>query len=124
MTETGQNNDLDSVKKQLLNDNRYNDIYNKAEVILRDLRLNSSIPGYELMKLTCCIKIILDFEDENDIYDLLGRISIIPSPNVPKMVIKDVRPEEQWMTEAIRAAGIQEDVLTFISQICDIISKS
>lgn len=114
-------NDLDLAKKQLLDDKRYNVIYNKSQVILRELGLNSSIPGYELIRQACCIQIIFNYEEDDDVYNLLGRISMIP---LPSKIIKDIRPEKHWMIEAIRAAGIQEDALTFVSNVCSEILKS
>lgn len=120
-TEMCKKRDYMEDKKRLFNDERYVTIYEKTFGILREFGLNPTLPGYELIRRACCIKIILEYENDVDVYNMLEGTCMIP---LKTSIIKDIRSEEQWMIEVLRVAEIEKGALDFVSEICSKIQNS
>ena len=76
------------------------------------------MPGYTLLSKSCYMYIMLNYENIEDIYTLLGKITVIP---LNKEV--GICQEEQWMKEALRAVGIEIGVFDFIKKISRQVKK-
>ena len=101
-------------KRKLSANKNYARVYTRACGKLRRYGINTEIPGYTLLVYAICIRVILNIDIEEDIYQLLEKVTIVPSI---APVIKNIYPAEQWMKESLRAAGIGRDVMEFIEEI-------
>ena len=101
-------------KRKLCADKHYSKLYTKAFGKLRRYGINPEVPGYTLIVYAVCIRVILDMDIDEDIYQLLEKVTIVPSVSTR---IKNVYPAEQWMREALKAVGINTQVMDFVEEI-------
>jgi len=85
---------------------------------LRRCNINQKMPGFTLLSKSCYMYIMMDYDNIDDIYLLLGKVTVIP---VNRSV--GICQEEQWMKEALRAAGIEIGVFEFIQQISELVKE-
>ena len=85
---------------------------------LRKYNINPKMPGFALLSKSCYMYIMMDYDNMDDIYLLLGKITIVP---VNKF--GGICQEEQWMKESLRAVGIETGVFDFIKEISEQVKK-
>ena len=101
-------------KEKMVNDSRYGEIFQEAQGKMRMTGIKENMPGYMLMIYAYCAMKILGYENDHDLFEFVGIITVVPSINP---VIKDIHPTEQWMKECLRAIGIQDDPIDFLKKI-------
>lgn len=96
---------------------RYPGLYNRANALLRREKINPQVPGYELLKIAI---VIWHVEKSYSWKELLKKVKdegkVIPS-NKELVSAKD--EVEQWMLEAIKAAGIDISVEKYVKQLSE-----
>lgn len=85
---------------------------------LRKYNINPKMPGFSLLSKSCYMYIMMDYDNIDDIYLLLGKITVIPVNKYG-----GICQEEQWMKESLRAVGIETGVFDFIKQISEQVKK-
>lgn len=95
-------------------------IESRARELLRVKELHNELPGFELLVTAIAVKIILEYEFEEDIYQMVERVLTVPTIYP---VIKDINPVEQHLKEVLRAAGHKEAPIDFIEDSAELIQK-
>ena len=99
---------------------KYQKVYMKASGKMREMGMYIDMPGFALYIQASCIQSILKYERDEDIFELLEKVMLVPASPV---TIKDIHPIEQWMTEALRASGIKEEPMEFLKKLVIEIEK-
>lgn len=108
-------------KETLKKSPEYATIYRMVSGRMRERGLYTDMPGFAMILQACCIKSILKYDTEEEIYEMVEQIMIVPSIYP---VIKDIHPIEQWMKEVLRASGIKEDPMEFVENLVKEVEKA
>ena len=115
-------NDQKNLKKNVVNENGK---LEAQEILLEEIKknllskkLNPKMPGYGLLVEACYKHILLKCDNIDNIYLLLGRISVVPLDNNT-----GIGKENLFMKESLEEAGIKIGVFQFIRQVSEEVCK-
>ena len=97
----------------------YPGLYAKTDEYLRRESINHTIPGYEFLRKAIVIRKVEGRILSEELFEKIKEGSVVPANEKKPDDRDDV---EQWMLEAIRSAGIDISVESFIDQIANEIS--
>ena len=87
---------------------------------LRVRGIDPEMPGHNMLMISIEATVQRGELTEKEIIKYLQKSKIL----IPKVrVVVNRTPEIQWMTEAIRSIGYNEDVITFVKEISAIVIK-
>lgn len=93
----------------------YPGLYMKAKELVRVTGINSAMPGYEM--LTKAI-VIYNVQGGDDLYNAVAEeMSVVPGQRPLTVNEEDRHPVEQRILEAMRSAGIDDNVKGFIADL-------
>lgn len=93
----------------------YPGLYMKAKELVRVTGINSAMPGYEM--LTKAI-VIYNVQGGDDLYNAVEEeMSVVPGQRPLTANEEDRHPVEQRILEAMRSAGIDDNVKGFIADL-------
>lgn len=93
----------------------YPGLYMKAKELVRVTGINSAMPGYEM--LTKAI-VIYNVQGGDDLYNAVEEeMSVVPGQRPLTVNEEDRHPVEQRILEAMRSAGIDDNVKGFIADL-------
>lgn len=93
----------------------YPGLYMKAKELVRVTGINSAMPGYEM--LTKAI-VIYNVQGGDDLYNAVAEeMSVVPGQRPLTANEEDRHPVKQRILEAMRSAGIDDNVKGFIADL-------
>lgn len=95
----------------------YPALWARVEEELRVEKIRRDIPGYELLKKAIVIYKI-DKLSKSKLIEEVQKISLVPSSEV-NLQKKNRTNTEQWMIEAIKSIGYEDDLMVFIEDIAN-----
>lgn len=93
----------------------YPGLYMKAKELVRVTGINSAMPGYEMLIKAI---VIYNVQGGDDLYNAVAEeMSVVPGQRPLTVNEEDRHPVEQRILEAMRSAGIDDNVKGFIADL-------